>query len=109
MNLSTMCWLQPAHSGISAGREPRSAPMAPVVPPPPRPARRPGAAADRRRTRGWPEEQHEKNRYSFKFVVVASRREANLPGREHSGRTGINEKRSDGNGINPPSEPPAKL
>lgn len=94
MNLSTMCWLQPAHSGISAGRQLRSAP---VAPPPP----------DRQ------QQQHEKKNYSFRFVVVASRRAASsrteqTPG-EVPGRTGINKKGSDGNGINPPSEPPAKL
>lgn len=108
MNLSTMCWLQPAHSGISAGREPLSAPLAPPPPRPARPSRCPGAATDRRRTLGWPEEQQERNHYSFKFVIAAPWRAANAraehtPG-EVPGRTGINKKGSDGNRINPPSE-----
>lgn len=119
MNLSTMCWLQPAHSGISAGRQPPSAPPPPAAardrpgPPPP------GVAAARRRTRGWPGERPEKYQYSFKFVGAATceplpaPRSAGNPGSRTPGEeprgTGENEKGSEGNGINGRAEPPAKL
>lgn len=127
-----MCWLQPAHSGISAGRQPPSAPASPRQPPPRRPRclplppgtgptrpAAPGVAAARRRTRSWSGERPEKNQRSFKFVAAApceplsAPRSARTPKPrtlgEAPGGTGQNEKRRDGNGINPRAEPPAKL